>query len=205
MGPAIDKENKGFQHHHCFSTVPLPSGVRTLPGLWVFTRKRDGAPKARFCVGGHRQIIGRDYFPNKNYCAVLSSRDNRILLALAAAEGYTVYQTDVVQAFLHGKLDDVDIYINPPARYPCPEGMVLKLLKAIYGLIQAPVKFKQEVIDWIKGNGYLAANDAQTIWIKRDKMGVIIHALYADDFLHFTNNKVMYQDFQKNRSRSVLM
>ncbi len=196
-GPAIDQENKGFLHHNCFTAVPLPSGVRPLPGLWVFTRKRDGSPKARFCVGGHRQIMGRDYFPNKNYCAVLSSRDNRILLALAAAEGYTVYQTDVVQAFLHGKLDDVDIYINPPARYPCPFGMVLKLLKAIYGLIQAPVKFKQEVIDWFKGNGYLAANDAQTIWIKRDKMGVIIHALYADDFLHFTNNKVLYQDFQK--------
>jgi hypothetical protein len=99
--------------------------------------------------------------------------------------------------FLHGKLDDVDIYINPPAHYPCPFGMVLKLLKAIYGLIQAPVKFKQEVIDWFKGNGYLAANDAQTIWIKRDKMGVIIHALYADDFLHFTNHKVLYQEFQK--------
>ncbi len=73
------------------------------------------------------------------------------MLALAAAEGYIVYQTDVVQAFLHGKLDDVDIYINPPACYPCPAGMVLKLLKAIYGLIQAPVKFKQEVIDSFKG------------------------------------------------------
>jgi hypothetical protein len=196
-GPAIDKENKGFQHHDCFAAVPLPSGARPLPGLWVFTRKRDGSPKARFCVGGHRQIMGRDYFPNKNYCAVLSSRDNRILLALAAAEGYTVYQTDVVQAFLHGKLDDVDIYIHPPARYPCPAGMVLKLLRAIYGLIQAPVKFKQEVIDWFKGNGYSPANDAHTIWIKRDKSGVIIHALYADDFLHFTSNKVLYQDFQK--------
>jgi hypothetical protein len=196
-GPAIDRENQGFQHHNCFTAVPLPSGARPLPGLWVFTRKRDGSPKARFCVGGHRQIMGRDYFPNKNYCAVLSSRDNRILLALAAAEGYTVYQTDVVQAFLHGKLDDVDIYINPPASYPCQSGMVLKLQKAIYGLIQAPVKFKQEVIDWFKANGYLAANDAQTIWIKRDKLGVLIHALYADDFLHFTNNKVLYQDFQK--------
>ena len=63
------------------------------------------------------------------------------------------------------------------------------------------MKFKQEVIDWFKGNGYLAANDAQTIWIKRDKMGVIIHALYADDFLHFTNNKALYQDFQKQFKR----
>ncbi len=28
-------------------------------------------------------------------------------------------------------------------------------------------------------------------------MGVIIHALFADDFLHFTNNKILYQEFQK--------
>ena len=32
-------------------------------------------------------------------------------------------------------------------------------------------------------------------------MGVIIHALYADDFLHFTNNKALYQDFQKQFKR----
>jgi hypothetical protein len=196
-GPAIDKENAGFQKYDCFAAVPLPSGAHLLPGLWVFTRKRDNSAKARFCVGGHRQLLGRDYFPNKNYCAVLSSRDNRILLALAASEGYMVYQTDVVQAFLHGKLDDVDIYINPPARYPCPSGCVLKLLRAIYGLHQAPVKFKQEVIVWFKDNGHSPANDAQTIWVKREKTGVIIHALYADDFLHFTNNKTLYQDFQK--------
>jgi hypothetical protein len=43
---------------------------------------------------------------------------------------------------------------------------VLKRLKAINGLIQALVNFKQEVIDWFKANGYLAANDAQTIWSK---------------------------------------
>ena len=137
-GPAIDRENAGFQKYNCFQPVPsLPPGARTLPGLWVFTRKRDNSAKARFCVGGHRQLINRDYFPNKTYCAVLSSRDNRILLALAAVEGWFIYQTDIVQAFLHGKLDDVDIYINPPARYPCPVGWVLKLLRAIYGLHQA--------------------------------------------------------------------
>ncbi len=50
----------------------------------------------------------------------------------------------------------------------------------------------------------LAANDAQTIWIKRDKMGMIlqVHALYAVDFLHFTNNTVLYQEFQKQFRKS---
>ncbi len=103
------------------------------------------------------------------------------MLALSAAEGYSVYQTDVVQAFLHGKLDGVDIYINPPARYPCPSNHVSnhvsKRRKAIYGLHQAPVKFKQEVIDWFNSQAYTSANDADTIWIKRVQSRLLIHAL----------------------------
>ena len=142
-------------------------------------------------------MIGCDYFPNKTYCAVLSSRYNHILLALAAVEGWFIYQADIVQAFLHGQLDYVDIYINPPACYQCPIGWVLKLLWAIYGLHQAPVKFKQEVIVWFKATGYTPANEAQTIWIKQDRIWIVIYAIYADDFLHFTNYKAMYQGFQK--------
>ena len=184
------------------SAFNLYASLLVLAPSQVFGSSRENAIIWRrhvFVLGGHRQILGQasHYFLNKNYCAVLSSRDNRILLALSAAEGYSVYQTDVVQAFLHGKLDDVDIYIKPPARYPCPPNHVLKLKKAIYGLHQAPVKFKQEVIDWFKLQGYTAANDAETIWVKRSNDRVLIHALYADDFLHFTNCSVLYQDFQK--------
>ncbi len=43
----------------------------------------------------------------------------------------------------------------------------------------------------------ISQQTTSTPWINQDKMGVIIHALYADDFLHFTNNKVLYQYFQK--------
>jgi hypothetical protein len=35
------------------------------------------------------------------------------------------------------------------------------------------------------------------VWIQRSDKGVLIHALYADDFLHFTDNSGMYQSFQK--------
>ena len=34
-------------------------------------------------------------------------------------------------------------------------------------------------------------------WINLYRNGIVIHAIYADDILHFTNNKAMYQDFQK--------
>ena len=86
-GPAIDRENAGFLKHSCFAPVCLPPGHSKLPGLWGFTCnlsscKCDNTAEARYAVGGHRQMLGSDCFPNKNYSAVLSSCDNSILLRL---------------------------------------------------------------------------------------------------------------------------
>ena len=68
----------------------------------------------------------------------------------ASAESYTFVQNEIVQAFLHGKLDDVDNYIHPAARYQYPVWMLLKHLCVIYGCFQAPVKFNQKVIKAIR-------------------------------------------------------
>jgi hypothetical protein len=92
-------------------------------------------------------------------------------------------------------------YIQPPSRFPStPFEYVLKLLKAIYGLHQAPVKFKQEVVAWFKANNYTAElyNSAETIWILREGTSVLTHCLYADDFLHHTKDAAMYKRFQPN-------
>ena len=81
-----------------------------------------------------------------------------------------LFQTDmIVQALLHGLLDNVDIYIELPAPYACPTDYVLKLHKAIYGLHQA-VKFKQEVVAWFLANGYMQTNDGLVSceWIYAD-------------------------------------
>jgi hypothetical protein len=164
--------------------MALPNHAKVLPGIWGFTRKRDHSAKANFVFGVHRQILGRDYFAHKNYCAVLSSHDNRTLLTLGANEGWTVHQTDIVQAFLHGILNDADQYMQPPACFPCPLGFVCKLLRAIYGLHQAPVK------------NYTPANSSETIWICRQGTSVLTRGLYADDFLHHINDPNMYKVFQ---------
>ena len=58
-GPAVDSELSGFQKYQCFQPVPVPpEGIRTIPGHWLFSVKRNGTPKARFVMGGHRQRIG---------------------------------------------------------------------------------------------------------------------------------------------------
>eukprot|EP00292_Cryptomonas_paramecium_P032141 CAMPEP_0113729874 /NCGR_PEP_ID=MMETSP0038_2-20120614/42823_1 /TAXON_ID=2898 /ORGANISM="Cryptomonas paramecium" /LENGTH=81 /DNA_ID=CAMNT_0000661827 /DNA_START=9 /DNA_END=251 /DNA_ORIENTATION=- /assembly_acc=CAM_ASM_000170 len=61
--------------------------------------------KCRLCVRGDLQREGIDYFKYKTYSAVLNARENRALCALSAAMGWSVFQTDITQAFTYGKLE----------------------------------------------------------------------------------------------------
>ena len=59
----------------------------------------------------------------------------RTVLALATELNWEVHQMDVKAAYLNGKLEE-DIYMALPPGFDIPEGMVLKLNKALYGTKQ---------------------------------------------------------------------
>ena len=62
-----------------------------------------------------------------------------MVLALAAQNGWSVYQLDVKSAFLHGELKE-DVYVEQPLGYirKGEEEKVYKFKKTLYGLKQAP-------------------------------------------------------------------
>ncbi len=43
----------------------------------------------------------------------------------------------------------------------------------------------------------MVQNSAETIWILSEGTSVLTHGLYADDFLHHTNDTAMYKRFQQ--------
>jgi hypothetical protein len=63
----------------------------------------------------------------------------RLLIALAAHEGWQVHHMDVKSTFLNGDLQE-EVYIEQPAGFIVAgkEHKVLKLKKALYVLHQAP-------------------------------------------------------------------
>jgi hypothetical protein len=63
----------------------------------------------------------------------------RLLIALAAHEGWEVHHMDVKLAFLNGDLQE-ELYVEQSVGYIVvgKEHNVLKLKKAFYGLHQAP-------------------------------------------------------------------
>ncbi|GJR25383.1 putative ribonuclease H-like domain-containing protein [Tanacetum coccineum] len=86
---------------------------------------------------GHMQEEGIDY--DEVFSPVAKIEAIRIFLAFTSYMGFIVYQMDVKSAFLYGKIDE-EVYVSQPPGFIDPKypKKVYKIVKALYGLHQAP-------------------------------------------------------------------
>ncbi|GJR02039.1 copia protein [Tanacetum coccineum] len=120
----------------------LPYRKKAIGTKWVYRNKKDERGvvvrnKARFVTQGHRQEEGIDY--DEVFSPVARIEAIRIFLAFASFMGFIVYHMDVKSAFLYGKIDD-EVYVSQPPGFIDPKypKKVYKVVKALYGLHQAP-------------------------------------------------------------------
>ncbi|GJR07532.1 putative ribonuclease H-like domain-containing protein [Tanacetum coccineum] len=122
--------------------VDLPIGKRAIGTKWVFRNKKDERGivirnKARLVAQGHRQEEGIDY--EEVFAHVARIEAIRLFLAYASFMGFLVYQMDVKSAFLYGTIEE-EVYVTQPPGFKDPDhpDKVYKVVKALYGLHQAP-------------------------------------------------------------------
>jgi hypothetical protein len=123
-----------------------------------FKLKRDEAGtiikhKARLVARGFLQQEGVDF--DDVFTPVARMESVRLILALAAHEGWRVHHMDVKSAFLDGDLKE-EVYVHPPPGFAIPskEGKLLRLRKALYGLRQAPRAWNAKLDSTLKGMGF---------------------------------------------------
>nr|GEU97007.1 hypothetical protein [Tanacetum cinerariifolium] len=93
--------------------------------------------KARLVAQGYTHEEGIDY--EEVFAPVARIEAIRLFLAYASFMGFMVYQMDVNSAFLYGTIEE-EVYVCQPLRFKDPDHLdkVYKVVKALYGLHQAP-------------------------------------------------------------------
>ncbi|GJT46293.1 putative ribonuclease H-like domain-containing protein, partial [Tanacetum coccineum] len=139
---AMQEELLQFEIQKVWVLVDLPYGKKAIGTKWVYRNKKDERGvvvrnKARLVAQGHRQEEGIDY--DEVFAPVARLEAIRIFLAFASYMGFVVYQMDVKSAFLYGKIDE-EVYVSQPPGFQEPKHpkKVYKVVKALYGLHQAP-------------------------------------------------------------------
>ncbi|GJX63599.1 uncharacterized mitochondrial protein-like protein [Tanacetum coccineum] len=79
----------------------------------------------------------------------------RLFLAFASFMGFIVYQMDVKSAFLYGTIDE-EVYVSQPPGFVDPDHpkKVYKVVKALYGLHQAPRVWYATLSTFLEKHGY---------------------------------------------------
>ncbi|GJY03864.1 putative ribonuclease H-like domain-containing protein [Tanacetum coccineum] len=138
--------------------------------------------KARLVTQGYRQEEEIDY--DEVFAPVAKIEAIRIFLAFASYMGFIVYQMDVKSVFLYGTIDE-KVYVSQPPCFVDPKfpRKFYKVVKALYGLHQAPIAWYATLFTFLLKSGYRRGTIDKTLFIKKDKNDIMLVQVYVDDII----------------------
>ncbi|GMI89878.1 hypothetical protein HRI_002657100 [Hibiscus trionum] len=184
---AMQEEMDALEKNKTWDLVKLPGDKKTVGCRWVYTvkYKSDGSLeryKARLVAKGYSQTYGIDYL--ETFAPVAKMNTVRVLLSLAANQGWNLLQFDIKNAFLHGDLEE-EVYMDVPPGFNSTVGQVVcKLKKALYGLKQSPRAWFGRFAKVMLGQGFKQSQGDHTLFVKHSSSGgVTILLVYVDDII----------------------
>ncbi|GJU25994.1 putative ribonuclease H-like domain-containing protein [Tanacetum coccineum] len=154
---AMQEELLQFKIQKVWILVDLPFGKRAIGTKWVYRNKKD-----------KRGVVVR----NKARIEAI-----RIFLAFATYMGFIVYQMDVKSAFLYGTIDE-EVYVSQPLGFVDPKfpKNIYKVVKAVYGLHQAPRAWYATLSTFLLKSRYIRGTINKTLFIKKDKNDIMLYS-----------------------------
>lgn len=198
---AMDAEIEAIERNNTWELIEMPPEGKVIGVKWIYKTKLNEKGevdkyKARLVAKGYSQQYGIDYA--EVFAPVARLDTVRVILSLAARNGWTVYQLDVKSAFLHGELNE-EVFITQPPGYEQKghEHKVYKLKKALYGLKQAPRAWYSRIESYFMKEGFEKCPHEHTLFVKRMDGGkMLIVCLYVDDLIFTGNDESMFRKFK---------
>jgi hypothetical protein len=187
---ACDNEKRAFEHMGVYEVVPRPKDRKVVGSKWVFHIKRgpDGTiQKYKACIvaQGFTQIEGIDY--DETFAPVAKLASLHAILAIVAERDLEIHQMDVKSAYLNGALSN-EIFMAPPPGFDIPDGMVLRLIKAVYGTKQGGRVWYEEISATLGAMGYQRTEADHAVYTRDEGDALSILALYVDDITMVTKS-----------------
>nr|GEX76323.1 putative ribonuclease H-like domain-containing protein [Tanacetum cinerariifolium] len=122
-----------------------------------------------------------------------SQRSNLCLL-----HGLMVFQMDVKSAFLYGTIEE-EVYVCQPPGFEDSDhpDKVYKVVKALYGLHQAPRAWYETLANYLLENSFQIGKIDRTLFIKRQEGDILMVQIYVDDIIFGATNKDLCKSFEK--------
>nr|GEY02283.1 putative ribonuclease H-like domain-containing protein [Tanacetum cinerariifolium] len=121
----------------------------------------------------------------------------RLFLAYATFMGFMVYQMDVKSAFLYGTIKE-EVYVCQPSGFEDPDypDKVYKVVKALYGLHQAPRAWYETLATYLLKNSFHKSTIDQTLFTKKQK-GDILLVKQKKDGIFISQDKYVAEILRK--------
>ncbi|GJY16719.1 putative ribonuclease H-like domain-containing protein [Tanacetum coccineum] len=100
-------------------------------------------------------------------------------------------------AFLYGTIDE-EVYVSQPPGFVDPDHpkKVYKVVKALYGLHQAPRAWYATLSTFLEKHGYRRGTIDKTLFIKKDKKDIMLVQVYVDDIIFGSTRKSWCDEFE---------
>jgi hypothetical protein len=206
---AMVTEMNSIQDNKTWELALLPPGHRAIGLKWVFKAKRDpdgkiNKHKARLVAKGYAQREGVDF--DEVYAPVARIETIRLLIALAAQNGWKVHHMDVKSAFLNGDLIE-EVYVHQPPGFIVKngDGKVLKLKKALYGLRQAPRAWNARLDKELLKLGFIRNPLEHAVYRRTHGTDLLRIGVYVDDLIITGSSNGVIEAFKREMKNSFSM
>jgi hypothetical protein len=203
-GPDADKWYKAaavkMQAHldnGTWELIKLPAGQKAIGSKWVFKIKHNANGsieryKVRLVAQGFSQCPGvnftETFVPTTKWAAL------RSIFALAAFKDLELESVDISNAYLNGKLKDVEVYMKQPEGFEVKDSSwAAKLQKGVYGMKQGGRCWYEKLNQVLQCEGFRRLRSDASIFVWEDADSKVIVLVFVDDITLASKSKPKIQ------------
>ncbi len=202
-GPIEDEWNR-MVDHKVMEVIPkteVPEGRKIISTTWAMKQKANGVKRARLVARGFEEVPHLDYDPSGKFAPVVTIVGWKVVMVLVLVMRLIAEVVDVKGAFLTGSLEDNPVYMEVPQGFETkinPETHAIKLLKAIYGLVQAAHLYWRKATEHMVNRMKLHRNKVDNcIYHKWNGDKLILWTTWVDDMIVAGSTQTEIDDEKK--------